>query len=189
MQLDIHQLQRLLHAQRLLRHQRDKVVAMAPVRAHLLDFYRRQETALQQAERVELAQPATVPDIGLATGDVLAVARVDETYAKARFCEDLVGWDPIDAGGLHHDMANMALLQPRCHRLNIGSEASECAYRWLGTIIGDRHIMRLGPDVYPSRVFMHHRLLVEEAVIDLGGAGGLWFRAFHFGNGVHAELS
>src|SRR5439155_13611188 len=79
-QLDIHQFQRLLHAQRVLRSRSDEGGAMAPISTHLLHLRRRQETTLQQTESVQLTKPTTVPYVGLATRNVLGVTCVHQAH-------------------------------------------------------------------------------------------------------------
>jgi hypothetical protein len=48
-------------------------------------------------------QPLRVADIGLASGYVLGIARIDDEYSKATGVEEFEYRDPVDAGRLHND--------------------------------------------------------------------------------------
>jgi hypothetical protein len=52
----------------------------------------------QQTEGVKPLQPLRITDVGLASGDVLGIARIDNEYRKATSVEELNDRDPIDAG-------------------------------------------------------------------------------------------
>jgi hypothetical protein len=83
------------------------------------------EGAVEQAEGVELLDPLAIEDVGLAAGDVLHAAGVDETDLEAPIFEDLDEGDPVDAGGLHGDGGDPASSEPVGEGVEVGGEGVE----------------------------------------------------------------
>ena len=89
-ELEVHLQQGLLHPMDVgcgTLHQR---LAVAQIGAQGGDGGGRPEAAAQQADAMQLLEPLAVHDIGLASGDVLDVPRVDKDHLEAPGLEDLV---------------------------------------------------------------------------------------------------
>ena len=104
-------------------------VPMAEDRPHGADLVGGPEAAAQQADGVEILQPLAVLHVGLAAGQVFAVARVDEADVQPRRLEDLEERDPIDAGGLHRDGGDATFLEPVAHGVQVLGEGGEGTHR------------------------------------------------------------
>ncbi len=100
MQLHVHLVERLLHAQQVLAAGAHQALAVAHERAHRADRGGRPEGCVEQAHAVQVLQPLAVLHIALASGHVLDVAGVDEADLKAVVLQDLEERDPVDPGGL-----------------------------------------------------------------------------------------
>jgi hypothetical protein len=74
----------------------------------------RHKARAQQAGFREPAQPRRIGDVGLATGDLLDVAGVDEHQLEL-VLKQMPDRLPIVTGGLHHDMRHAVRLQPVAH--------------------------------------------------------------------------
>jgi hypothetical protein len=61
---------------------------------------------------VQLLQPLSVVDVGLAARNVLDVARVHEEYLEAAGLEDLEDRDPVHSCRFHRDGRDADLFQP-----------------------------------------------------------------------------
>ena len=96
----------------------------------------------QQSTLVQPLQPLRIGDVGLATGDVLGIPGVDKHHGKPTLFQDLEGRDPVDAGGLHRDRLDVALLEPVGETVQVGREGAEAANRFgitAGTDCGHMH--------------------------------------------------
>jgi hypothetical protein len=93
----------------------DLRLAIAGEVAQLADRLGRHEVGLQQPRFGQLAQPHGVRDVGLASGDLLDVSRVDEHAVKLVF-EDRPRRLPVDAGRFHHDLRDAKARQPVAQR-------------------------------------------------------------------------
>jgi hypothetical protein len=110
-------------------------------------------------------QPLRVADIGLASGYVLGIARIDDEYSKATGVEEFEYWDPVDAGRLHNDCLDATFCKPIDQPMQIGCEGPEAA-DWLRRTICSygSHVQRR-PDIDGGSVRVDHR---HRAVV-------LWF--------------
>ena len=78
----------------------DEPFALAQIRSQRDDRLARAEAPAQEATLVELLQPLRVVDVGLATGHVLGIARVDQEHLEASRFKHLEDGNPIHAGRL-----------------------------------------------------------------------------------------
>ena len=101
---------------------------------------------------MQALQPLGVADVGLAARNVLGVAGVDQHHLEPALLEDLVGRDPVDAGGLHDDRLDPALLEPVGEPVQIAGEGAEGAHRLRVTVRTDRRHMHRGADVDRRRI-------------------------------------
>ena len=99
------------------------------------------ETASQQAMLMQLLEPLGVVDVGLATRDILDVARVDEKHLESARFEDLEDRNPVHARRFHGDGRDAGLCEPVGESMEIAREAPERADGFL------RPIGRHGDDV------------------------------------------
>src|SRR5579862_362592 len=147
MYLQVHLLERLLLALDLLGTALRQALAMTPVGAQLYYIGRREEAAAQETKGMELAQPARVPDVALASGHVTGMAGIHERDLETGVLEHLVDWDPIDARRLQDDGTDPTLLKPDGHLLQVGGSAAEGAHTGSVSVLGNGDIMGLRADV------------------------------------------
>lgn len=76
------------------------------------DLRRGDERPPQQAALEQLGQPFGILDVGLATGQVPEVGRVDQQQLEPGSFEDVPYRAPIDAGGLHRHLGDALANQP-----------------------------------------------------------------------------
>ena len=55
-------------------------------------------------------QPLRIADVGLASGYVLGIARIDKEHSKATGVEEFEDRNPVHAGRLHDDRLDAAFL-------------------------------------------------------------------------------
>ena len=134
----------------------DVVAALAPVGAGDANLGGGMKGIAQEAVSVQLQQPLTLLHVGLAPGQILRVPGVDEIHVQTARVEDLVEWDPVDAGGLHGDGRDPTLLEPIRQAMEIRGKAVKPSHR-LGIALGsDGDVVRAVADVNPRGVRMHH---------------------------------
>ena len=75
-------------------------------------------------------QPLRIADVGLASGHVLGVARIDKEHGKSTGIEKFENWNPVDAGRFHNDCLDTTFLKPIYQSMQIGREGTEAAH-WL----------------------------------------------------------
>jgi hypothetical protein len=97
----------------------------------------RHEVRPQQPRFGQLAQPCRVAHVGLAAGDLLDVAGVDEHQLEVVF-EDVPHRLPIHPGGLHHDLADLVRSQPVAERQESSDRRSERGQVPLAAAVGGR---------------------------------------------------
>ncbi len=152
MQLQIHLVQRLLHALDMRRGRLDQALTMPEQRAQTADVLRRPKRGGQQAACVQILQPLAVGDVRLPTGHVFHVVRVDEAHLKPARFEDLEERDPEHAGRLHRDCADTAGFEPVGERVEILRKRLELTNR-SGIAFGvDCHVDTAGTDVDARRI-------------------------------------
>ena len=89
------------------------------------------EAGLQQTMLMELRQPLSILDVGLAAGDRLDVPGVDQGELEAPGLKHVPGGLPVDPGTLHRHLFHAETLQPLGEPEQIcivGSEATELAF-------------------------------------------------------------
>ena len=81
---------------------------------------------------MKLAQPRGIADIGLASGYVLGVPRIDQNHIKPALLQNLVNGDPIDPGKFHRDTRHAAGSEPIHQIMQVLRERAERAHRHVG---------------------------------------------------------
>jgi hypothetical protein len=112
-------------------------------------------------------QPLSIADVGLASGHVLGVARIDQNYLKATGVEQLEDRDPVDAGRLHNDRLDAAFRKPVHQPMQIGRKGTKGAYR-------------IGRAICAHRCHMHRRSNVDRGRIRVDDCHRSADRAFRF---------
>ena len=84
----------------------------------------------QQTVRMKPLQPLRIADIGLASGHVLGIARIDDEHSKTTGVEEFENRNPVDAGQLHNDCLDATFCKPIHQSMQIGCEGPEAAH-WL----------------------------------------------------------
>ena len=99
------------------------------------------EAAAQQAVLEQLGQPGGVTHVGLAPGQDLDVAGVDQQQLEAPLLEDVPDRLPVLAGRLHHDLGDALGGQPLGECLELAGERAERPDLLAPTaaVIGDPH--------------------------------------------------
>jgi hypothetical protein len=171
-ELEVHLLQAFMDVLDVLSAGAEEHGALAEETPQQDDIGGRAEGAVEQAEGVELLDPLTVEDVGLAAGDMLHTAGVDEFDVESAFFEDLEEGDPVDASRLHGDGDNSAGREPVRQGVEVGGKGFELAdvlAFWIGA---GRHggEVGVGADVDASGVG-----------VDLRESGGLT-------HGVHLPI-
>jgi hypothetical protein len=87
------------------------------------------EGAGEQAERVQLLQPLTIENVGLAARNVLHVLCVHQVDVEPTKLEDVVERNPVNAGGLHCYGIDATGRQPVGERVKIIGKRREPANR------------------------------------------------------------
>jgi hypothetical protein len=116
-ELDAGVLQGLLDALTLRGVGLDEPLAVTGQIPQLTDRGRGHEAAPQQPVFQQLGQPGGVADIGLAAGEDLDVAGVDQQQLEACPLEHVPDGLPVLAGGLHHHLGDLLGGQPAGQRL------------------------------------------------------------------------
>jgi len=75
----------------------------------------------------QVGQPLGVLDVGLAAGHRLDVPRVDDQKLDALVLQNVVDGTPVDAGRLHHRVADAFVLQPGQDLLQVVGHRPEAA--------------------------------------------------------------
>src|SRR5665647_3511729 len=101
-------------------------------------------------------QPLRIADVGLASGHVLGIARIDKEHSKSTGIEKLENWNPVDAGRFHNDCLDATFLKPIYQPMQIGREGTEAAHRLRRAICPYGSHVHSRPDVDGSRVRVDH---------------------------------
>ena len=164
-ELKIHLCQRLLHVLDMRGRILEQALALTHVCSQLSDLAFGPKAGTQQTVGMKPLQPLRVADIGLASGHVLGIARIDEEHSKATGVEEFEYRNPVDAGQFHNDCLDATFCKPIDQPMQIGREGPEAA-DWLRRTICSygSHVHRR-PDIDGGSVRVDHR---HRAVV-------LWF--------------
>ena len=94
--------------------------------AELADLRRRDEAGREQAVLEQLRDPLGVLDVGLAAGDLLELVGVDQHDLEAAL-QEVEDRLPVDAGGLHGDVADAFGVEPVGQGEQFGGHGAEGA--------------------------------------------------------------
>jgi len=125
--LDVHFVVGFLHVLDLACAGANKIVALPVEVAHASDVFVRDEGGVEETCGVELLQPLSVLDVGLAAGDAFDVAGIDEADLDVGFLKKVVERDPVVAGAFHGDGLNAGFKEPGDGISEIGVEGAEGA--------------------------------------------------------------
>jgi hypothetical protein len=100
----------------------DESLAVAGQVPQLADDRRGHEAAAEQPTLQQLAQPGRITDIGLAAGQELDVAGVDQQQLQPPLLQHIPDGLPILAGRLQHDLRDVVVLEPLGEGLQTGAE-------------------------------------------------------------------
>ena len=84
----------------------------------------------QKPMRMKPLQAPLIADVGLASGHVLGIARIDKEDNKATGIEQLENWYPVNAGQFHDDGLDATFREPVHQPMQVGREGAETA-DWL----------------------------------------------------------
>ena len=97
---------------------------------------------------MEPLDPLRVEDVGLRPRPApRELSRLHELDLEALRLEELVEGDPVDAGGLHGDRRDAALLQPGGDGLEVGGVGAELADRLIVAVGRDADHVHVGVDI------------------------------------------
>ena len=74
-------------------------------------------------------KPLCVVDVGLPTGRVLGITRIDQDDLQAAFFQNFVNGHPVDARRLHRNRRDTDVLEPIREAVQVPGEAAELANR------------------------------------------------------------
>ena len=129
LELDVHLRERLVQMVHALGRALHQALAVAQDGTHRADFIGRTKARAQEPDRVEILQPLAILHIGLAAGQVFAMARIDEHHFQSGGFEDLEERDPINAGRFQRDGIDATRLEPVAHGEQVLGEGLEAAHR------------------------------------------------------------
>jgi hypothetical protein len=110
----------------------DQLLAVAGQVPQLADGRWRHEAAAQQPVLQQLRQPGGIGDVGLAAGQDLDVAGVDQQQLEPALLQHIPDRLPVLPGGLHHHLGDPFGLKPVGQRRKLGAEGG------------------IGPDLLPA---------------------------------------
>ena len=108
----------------------------------------------EQADGVQILQPLAVADIGLAAGQIFAMAGIDQADLQPRGFEDLEQRDPVNAGGLHGHGLHPTSPEPIAQLEQIVGEGGEGADRFGIGVARHGHLNEPGADIDAGGVRM-----------------------------------
>jgi hypothetical protein len=128
---------------------------------------------------------------------VLGIAGIDQHHLETALLKDLVGRNPVDAGGLHGDRPHSAALEPIGQALQITGAGAEGAHRLAVPIRRDCRDVHPCTDIDCRRIGMgRHEVSLRARPLRLGhdtssqssGGAGLR-REINFLTGIAATAS
>lgn len=134
-QVEVHLIERLLHAADVIRRQADEGRPLTPAGAQALQVERQAEGGLQQPERMELAQPLAIQHIGFAAGYVLGRTGIHHDHGEAALFQQVEEGNPIDARGFQGHRRHATGVEPVGEGAEIGGVRAEFAHGSLGRVI------------------------------------------------------
>ena len=111
-ELKIHLGQRLLHVLNMRGRILEQTLALTHVGTQLGNLTFGPKAGAQQTVGMKPLQPLRVADVGLASGHVLGIARIDKEHREATGVEKLEDRNPVDAGRFHDDRLDAAFRKP-----------------------------------------------------------------------------
>jgi hypothetical protein len=146
-QLKVHEGQRLLH----MLDVGGRVVQMSfpepQVGSKRSDVATGSEAWAQQGAGMEPLQPLRIVDVALAAWHGARFACVGHDDLKATVLKDLVGRNPVHAGGLHRHGLDPERYEPVGHTVEVGREGLESLYRLIAQVWWYRNDMESGSNV------------------------------------------
>ncbi len=103
----------------------DQFLPLASDQAQFPQFGRRHKRASQQSCACQHRQPVGVPDIGLASGNVLDVPGIDHLRPNTRCLQRCIRTLPVNAGAFHHDFVRVQRGHPVGKFAAVALEATE----------------------------------------------------------------
>src|SRR3954466_101572 len=140
-QLQVHFDERLLHALDVNAGLFDEGVPMAEISSERDDRIAGPETAAQQSDDLQLAQPFAIRDVALASRHVLDVMGIHEPHGESARIQDLEQGNPVDARRFHGDARDPTARQPVRQSDQIARNGLEGLYRLRVVIRRDGHIV------------------------------------------------
>jgi len=180
-QLEIHLLQRLLHVLNLAGAALDQIVAMPGEGAQRADIFGGTKGGLEQAVGVQLLNPLAVQNVGLATGHLLEMPRVDQVDAKVSGFEQVIDRNPIDARGFHGDGLHATGGEPVSQRVQVARKGGKDAHGRVGAPFGDGGVDFVVADVESRCVEVDLLQRIERGDATLYSGGLALGTLFHFG--------
>ena len=168
-QLKVHLHERLLHVLDVRGRIVQQPLALAQVVPQRRNPELWAEAGPQQPILMQPLQPLGVGHVGLAAGHVFGVAGVDQHHSEPALFQDLENRDPIDAGALHGDCLDPALLEPVSQPVQVGGEGAEAAHRFRIAVRADRRHVQGGANVDRGCMGVDGRHLPPPA-----GSFGFW---------------
>ncbi len=111
-QLQVHFDERLLHALRVNAGLLDERLPMAQIASEPDDGIAWPETAAQQPDNLQFAEPFAVRHVTLASRHVLDVMSIHELHVETAGLQHLEQRNPVNAGGFHGDSRDPTARQP-----------------------------------------------------------------------------
>jgi len=130
MQLQVHLHQCLLHMLDVRGRIVQQPFALAQIIAQCSDPALRTKAGSQQPILVQTLQPLCVAHVALAAGHMFGISRIHQNHGEAALLQDFEDGDPVNAGGLHGNCGDPALLEPVGKTVQVSCEGAETADRF-----------------------------------------------------------
>ena len=202
-QLNVHQVQRLLHMLNMGDTPLKQILTMTHQGAHSPNLFTGLKGTAQEAIAVQLLNALAIHHIAFGTPCLVHMMRIDQMDSKAFAFQNLKDGNPVDAGRFHCYACHATIPQPRCQCMQINREGREEAHTFLAATGRDGCIYLAGADIQPGRMqidrlqclhllCLHHLslslLLVHKSspcyTCTLQGADSMTIHLFSLPNGV-----